>query len=71
MTVLLALCRIKAKVRARVRARVRGRFRVRVGVRVRVRVRGRVRGVLPTTSHSIFHGWVGQIAIFRRCQPLD
>ena len=35
-------------------------------------IRGRttgVAGLLPTTSHSIFYGRVGQIAIFSHWQP--
>ena len=54
------------RVRVRVSVRVGARAMVRIGVRVRIRVK---RGLLPTTSHYIFYSRVGQIAIFRHCQP--
>ena len=53
-----------------VRVQVRVQIRVRVQVQVRLRVRERVgEGLLSTTSHSIFYGRVGLIAIFSHCQP--
>ena len=51
--------------RVRVRVGIKIRVRVRVGIKIRVRW-----GLLPTTSHSIFYGRVGQIAIFSHCQLL-